>query len=61
MSDIPLGVLLLYTSNRRPYKQQSYSTTAREFVPDPIFNPKPPEFQAMAPLLYSEFQVDKTN
>ncbi len=58
MSDIPEGVLLLYTMNRKPYKQQSYSTTARVFVPDPLLHPKA-KFIREAPLLDSRFQVDK--
>lgn len=30
----------LYLHNRKPYSPTLYSTTAREFVPDPIFNKK---------------------
>ena len=58
MHDVPLGVLLLYTANKGVYTQRVYSTTAREFVPDPLFNPAPVAFVALAPLLNSQFQVD---
>ena len=60
MSTVPPGVLLLYTANHTPYTARSYSTTVREFLDDPLFNPKPVAFQPLAPLLYTEFQVDKT-
>ena len=58
MSDIPIGVLLLYTRNPGPYAQRSYSTTAREFVASEFLHPKQ-EFKPMAPLLDRTFQVDK--
>ena len=60
MQAIPEGVLLLYTANPRPYTARSYSTTVRDFEPDPLFNPKPVAFKPLAPLLYTEFQVDKS-
>jgi hypothetical protein len=59
MRDVPEGVLLLYRGNRKPYIQQSYSTTARVFVPDPLLHPNGVAFVPEAPLLNSEFQVDK--
>ena len=60
MRDIPQGVLLLYTMNNCVYTARSYSTTVREWSSDPLLNPKPAPFRPEAPLLYSEFQVDKT-
>jgi hypothetical protein len=60
MQAIPEGVLLLYTANSRPYTIRLYSTTVREFLPDPLLQPKPVQFQPLAPLLNSQFQVDKT-
>ena len=60
MQAIPPGVLLLYTANKSVYTQRLYSTTAREFVADPLLQPKAPEFERLAPLLDQEFQVDKT-
>ncbi len=59
MHDVPPGVLLLYTANKGVYTARVYSTTVREFVPDPLVSPKPRAFVALAPLLYTEFQVDK--
>ena len=59
MRDVPLGVLLLYKGNHKPYTIQSYSTTARTFVPDPLLHPKLRVFVPEAPLLNSQFQVDK--
>ena len=59
MQAIPEGVLLLYTANKGVYTQRSYSTTVREFLPNPLFNPKPVAFKPEAPLLYTAFQVDK--
>ena len=59
MSDIPEGVLLLYTLNRLPYTITRYSTTARVFVPDTLINSKR-VFVPMAPLLKPKFQVDNT-
>ena len=59
MQDVPPGVLLLYTANKSVYSIRSYSTTARTFVPDPLLQPKAPEFERLAPLLDREFQVDK--
>ena len=58
MKDIPEGVLLLYAMNKGVYTIRSYSTTAREFTPNLFFHPKA-KFVPMAPLLDSEFQVDK--
>jgi len=60
MHEVPSGVLLLYTANKSAYTIGSYSTTARDFEPDPVLNPKPVAFQPMAPLLVSKFQVDKS-
>ena len=59
MSTIPEGVLLLYTANTRPYTTRSYSTTQREFQPNPLLQPKSVAFKPEAPLLYNEFQVDR--
>ena len=59
MHEVPSGVLLLYTANKSAYTIGSYSTTARDFEPDPVLNPKPVAFQPLAPLLYNEFQVDR--
>ena len=59
MSTVPEGVLVLYTANTRPYAIRSYSTTQREFLPDPVLQPKPVAFVPEAPLLYTAFQVDK--
>ena len=59
MHEVPSGVLLLYTANKSAYTIGSYSTTARDFEPDPALNPKPVAFQPLAPLLVSKFQVDK--
>ena len=58
MRDVPEGVLLLYSNNNSVYTIQSYSTTARTFVPDPLLNSKP-RFTPLAPLLVPPFQVDK--
>jgi hypothetical protein len=58
MHDVPPGVQLLYTANTRPYTARSYSTTVREFLADPVLQPKPVAFQPLAPLLYKQFQVD---
>ena len=60
MRDIPEGVLLLYSNSLCAYTARSYSTTAREFVPDPLLHPKDRVFTPLAPLLNSDFQVDKT-
>jgi len=51
MRDVPPGVLLLYTANKGVYTARFYSTTARTFMPDPLFKPKSSEFKALAPLL----------
>lgn len=59
MSTVPEGVLLLYTANHTPYTARSYSTTVREFLPDPLLHPKPVAFKPLAPLLVPKFQVDK--
>ena len=59
MSTITEGVLLLYTANSRPYTIESYSTTARKFLVDPVLQPKPVAFEPEAPLLDTKFQVDK--
>ena len=60
MQAIPSSVLVLYTANTRPYTIRSYSTTQREFLADPLLAPKAVAFQPLAPLLNSEFQVDKS-
>ena len=60
MQAIPEGIQLLYTANTRPYTARSYSTTQREFLPDPLLHPKPRAFVALAPLLNTKFQVDKS-
>jgi hypothetical protein len=60
MSTIPEGVLLLYTANSRPYTMGSYSTTQREFLVDPLLQPKAVAFKPLAPLLDAKFQVDKS-
>ena len=60
MHDVPPGVLLLYTANHTPYTARVYSTTQREFLPDPLLHPKPVAFKPLAPLLYTEFQVDNS-
>jgi hypothetical protein len=60
MSDIPQGVLLLYTANKGVYSQPLYSTTIREFLIDPVLHPKPVAFKPLAPLLDTAFQVDKS-
>ena len=60
MQAIPSSVLVLYTANTRPYTIRSYSTTQREFLADPLLKPKAVAFQPMAPLLVSQFQVDKS-
>jgi hypothetical protein len=50
MRDIPEGVLLLYTNSSRAYVTRLYSTTTREFTPDPLLHPPPPKFEPEAPL-----------
>jgi hypothetical protein len=60
MSTVPPGVLLLYTANKSAYTARSYSTTQREFLADPVLQPKAVAFQPEAPLLVSKFQVDKS-
>jgi len=50
MRDIPEGVLLLYTNSSRAYVTRVYSTTTREFTPDPLLHPPPPKFEPEAPL-----------
>ena len=50
MRDIPLGVLLLYTNSSRPYTTREYSTTSKEFIPDPVLHPPRPKFEPEAPL-----------
>ena len=59
MQAIPSSVLLLYTANTRPYTARVYSTTVREFLADPVLQPKPVAFLPLAPLLDTKFQVDK--
>ena len=59
MRDIPQGVLLLYTANKGVYTQRLYSSTAREFQPDPQLNRPKAGFTIMAPLLRTPFKVDK--
>ena len=58
MQAIPEGVLLLYTNSSRAYTTRVYSTTSRQFVPDPLLHPKPPEFVPEAPLLMVDFVKD---
>ena len=60
MHEVPSGVLSLYTANTRPYTIRLYSTTQREFLPDPLLQPKPVAFKPEAPLLYTAFQVDNS-
>ena len=60
MQDIPEGVLLLYTGNRGPYRQRLFSTTTREFVPDPLLHPAATTFTREAPLLEPVFHVDNS-
>jgi hypothetical protein len=60
MRDIPEGVLLLYSNSLCAYTARSYSTTAREFVANPLLHPKLRVFTPLAPLLNEPFQVDKT-
>ena len=55
---MPPGVLLLYSKNTYTYTARSYSTTAREFLPDPVLQPNDRQFTEMAPLLKAPFQVD---
>jgi hypothetical protein len=50
MKDIPLGVLLLYRSNQKPYTTRTYSTTVREFQPDPLLHLPDRVFRPEAPL-----------
>ena len=50
MKDIPAGVLLLYTNSSRAYESRLYSTTQREFTPDPLLHPPRPKFEPEAPL-----------
>jgi hypothetical protein len=50
MRDIPEGVLLLYTNSSRPYTTREHSTASRQFVPDPLLHPPPPQFEPEAPL-----------
>lgn len=58
MPAIPNGVLLLYTNNKEPYHQRLYSTTAREFVVNPLLHDSNTVFTREAPLLDPVFQVD---
>ena len=58
MTAIPDGVLLLYTHNQKPYTQRLYSTTAREFVVNPLLHDSNTVFTREAPLLDPVFQVD---
>ena len=51
MRDIPLGVLLLYTNSSRAYDARVYSTTSKEFIPDPLLHPPKATFEPEAPLL----------
>lgn len=60
MRDIPEGVLLLYTNNRGAYTARLYSTTSREFTPDPILHRLDREFKPEAPLLEPVFHVDNS-
>jgi hypothetical protein len=58
MQAIPDGVLLLYSNNKGAYTARSYSTTAREFLSDPVLQPNDVAFVPLAPLQTSPFQVD---
>ena len=60
MSTVPSSVLVLYTANTRPYTIRLYSTTVREFLADPVLQPKPVAFKPEAPLLDTAFQVDNS-
>ena len=60
MQAVPDGVLLLYSNNKGAYTARSYSTTVREFLADPVLQPKPVAFKPEAPLLDTAFQVDKS-
>ena len=60
MSTVPSSVLVLYTANTRPYTIRLYSTTQREFLPDPLLQPNDVAFKPLAPLLDTEFQVDNS-
>ena len=60
MQAVPDGVLLLYTANTRPYVTRVYSTTARDFLADPVLQPNDVAFVPLAPLQNSPFQVDTT-
>jgi len=60
MPAIPAVVQLLYTANTRPYTIESYSTTVREFVADPLLQPVPVAFEPHSEWLTPQFQVDNT-
>ena len=60
MKDMSLCKYMMMTPSTTPYTIESYSTTQREFLPDPLLQPKPVAFKPMAPLLYTAFQVDKS-
>ena len=60
MSTVPSSVLVLYTANTRPYTIRLYSTTQREFLPDPLLQPNDVAFKPEAPLLDTKFQVDNS-
>ena len=60
MPDIPAVVKLLYTANTRSYTIESYSTTSREFLADPLLQPVPVAFKPHSEWLTPQFQVDTT-
>ena len=60
MPATPDWVLSLYTSNQKPYTQHLYSTTARQFVADPLLQTVAASFTREAPLLEPVFHVDNT-
>jgi len=51
-------VVSLYTHNTRSYTIESYSTTARLFVADPLLQPVAVAFEPHKEWLTPRFQVD---
>ncbi len=51
-------ILSLYTHNTRSYTIESYSTTARLFVADPLLRPVVVAFEPQREWLTPQFQVD---
>ena len=60
MPDIPAVVKLLYTANTRSYTIESYSTTSREFLADPLLQPVSVAFEPQKVWTTHQFQVDTT-